>query len=190
MRTKNIGTLAWAAVAAALAAWAVVFIYAAWISTQQSVRSSQTADVQSVSDREIAAVRLHALARDTQEQRTQLDTLARTDVIGVANMIDSIGRIAGVTLQIGGATPESAGQKAGAGTVSALHAVSFVVEADGSFSSLMHAAALLETLPSLSSIQSLEFEHAPLSADSGSARSAPWHLTARIRTVTTADISS
>jgi len=190
MRTNNIGTLALVAVAAAVAAWIAVFMYASWISAQQDALASQVTNVQSVADREIAATRLHALARDTQNQRTQLDGLTHTDVIGIANTIDSIGQIAGVKLNIGGATPGPAAQKASAGSVSTLHAVSFVVEADGTFSSLMHAASLLETLPVLSSVESLEFAHALLSTGAGSANSSAWHLTARIRMLTTADISS
>ncbi|MDO8521701.1 MAG: hypothetical protein Q7S08_00225 [bacterium] len=186
----NTAVFAWTAAVAAVAAWVAVFMYASWISAELDARVSQTADVQSVSERAIAAIRLHALARDTQIERAQLDNLTHSDVIGVANTIDSIGKIAGVALKIGGATPESSGQKKGANGTPALHAISFVVEASGTFSSLMHAAALLETLPSLSSVQSMEFEHVALSGDSKSSKSSSWRLTARIRMLTTADISS
>jgi len=188
MRTQNIAMFAWTAVAAAAALWTGVFMYAAWISAERDAGMSQAADAQSVSEREIANIRLHALVRDTENLRTQLEGLARADVIGIANTIDSIGKIAGVTLKIGAATPESTVQKRGTVNTSVLHAVGFVIEADGTFPSLMHAAALLESLPTLSSVQGMEFEHTPLSGSSASAKSAPWHLTARIRVLTAVDI--
>lgn len=167
-------------------------MYDSWISAQQNKRLSQTADVQSISERGIAAIRLHSLARDTQNQRVQLDNLTRSDVIGVANMIDGIGKIAGVQLKIEGATPEPAVKKKGSNKTAeapALSAVSFVVEADGTFASVMHAAALLESLPVLSSVQNLEFARSLISSDSKSAKSS-WHLTARIRVLIASDISS
>lgn len=187
---RNTGTLALLSVIAALVAWVAVFMYAAWISAQLDANRSQAKDVQSSSEREIALIRLHALARDTENLRAQLEGLTRSDVIGVADTIDSVGRIAGVKLKIGGAIPESVGQKKGTNNPTVLHAVNFAVEADGTFASLMHAAELLETLPSPSSVQSLEFNHAPLSADDGSVKSTAWHLTARVRVLTTSDISS
>ena len=189
MKMRNIGILALAASAAAIAAWAAVFMYAAWISAQLDALKSQTADVQSVSERDIVSIKVHALARDTKNLREQLDGLTHSDVIGIADTLDSIGKIAGVTLRIGSAAQEPAEKKKGAAdSAPALHAVSFVVDAVGTFSSLMHAAALLENLPLLSSVQSMEFENLSSLNDSGSAKSTAWHLTARIRAVTAADI--
>lgn len=176
------------AVAAAVTAWTGVFMYDSWISAQQNTRLSHTADVQSASERDIAAFRLHALARDTENQRVQLENLTRSDVVSVANMIDGIGKIAGVQLKIGGANPESLPKKKGSNDTLALNAVGFVVEADGTFASVMHAAALLESLPVLSSIQNLEFERPLLSSDSKSAKPSTWHLTARIRVLVAPDV--
>jgi len=184
---RNIALFAWATVAAAAALWIAVFMYAAWISAQRDAGASQAADAQSISEREMANIRLHALARDTENLRTQLEGISRVDVIGIADTIDSIGKIAGVTLKIGAATPESNAQRRDTESTP-LHAVGFVVEADGTFPSLMHTTALLETLPSLSSVQSLEFEHVPVSGGSASAKAALWHLTAHIRVLTAVNI--
>ena len=189
MRMRNIGVLAWIAVAAALVLWTAVVMYDSWISAQLEARSSQTTDVQTTSERDIAAVRLHALARDTENQRAQLDSLTHADVISVADTIEGIGKISGVQLKIGAATPESTAQKKSEGKTAALNVVGFVIEADGTFAAVMQAAALLESLPILSSIQNLEFERVMAFSDSKSAKST-WHLTARIRVVTAADISS
>ena len=188
MRTGTV--TASVAVLAALAAWAGVFAYAAWLSEQVDAQRSRYTDAQTVAEREIAAVRLHALARDTQNLRTQLETIARPDIVGIANTIDSLGKIAGVTVRIGEAMPEVAPGKRTASTTPILHGVGFVVEANGTFQSVMHAAALLAALPALSSLQSLDLEHVPSSAGGRSGTSAQWHLTARIRMLTTADISS
>jgi hypothetical protein len=186
----NVGIFAWVTALAAAVAWIGVFMYAAWITEKLDARSSQTANAQSISEREIADVRIHTLARDTLNQRTQLEGLAHFDVISVADTIEGIGKIAGVKLTIGSATSESTKPKKGATGGAQLHAVSFVVEASGTFSALMYAAALLETLPVPSSVESLEFEHVPLSAVSESAASSGWRLIARIRVVTASDISS
>jgi hypothetical protein len=180
MSTRNTGILAWAAVTAAVAAWIGVFMYDSWISAQLEARSSQTTDVQSVSEKEVAAVRLHVLARDTANQRTQLDSLTNTDIISVADIIEGIGKIAVVQLKIGAATPETTVQKKGAANTPASSIVGFVVEASGAFASVMHAAALLESLPVPSSVQNLEFENIMSSSDAKSSKST-WHLTARVR---------
>lgn len=189
MRTGTVTALV--AVLAAFSAWAAVFMYAAWLSAQLDAQRSQYTDAQTVSEREAATARLHSLARDTQNLRMQLDIIARPDIVGIADTIDSLGKIAGVTVRIGEAIPEAApGKRTASSTPPVLHGVGFVVEANGNFQSLMHAAALLAALPSLSSLQSLDLEHVPSSAAGRSGASGTWHLTARIRMLTTADISS
>ncbi|MDO8552537.1 MAG: hypothetical protein Q7S01_03325 [bacterium] len=190
MNRRNIQIFSWMAAVAAVAAWAGVVMYASWISGQLDARQSLATDVESISAREMAAARLHALARETNALRLQLDNLANPDVISVANVIDSIGKISGSKLKIGGVIQEYAAQNASASDAPALHAVGFAVEAEGTFASLIHAAKLLETLPAPSSVQGLEFERAPLTTDSGSAKPAVWRLTAHIRVFTNADISS
>lgn len=184
---RNIGILAVAASVAAVAGWTGVFMYASWISAQLDTLKSQAADLQSVSARDIASIKTHALARDTKDFRDQLDGITHSDVIGIADTLESVGRIAGVTLNIGSAAQELEKKKSTDSTA-ALHAVSFVVEAAGTFSSVMHAAALLENLPLVSSVQDMEFENVAALSGSGSAKSTAWHVTARIRVVTTADI--
>jgi len=190
MKTQNIAIYAWVAITVAIAAWVGVFIYAGWISRQLDTHQSQATDMQSISEREMEAIRLHALVRDTKNLRAQLDGLTRTDVIGVANIIESIGKIVGAKVKIGAATPEAIEQKGSSNNTSGLRAVSFVVESEGTFASLMNTAALLETLPMISSIQGMEIERAPLSSGPNSTKQVMWRLVAHIRVLTSADISS
>jgi hypothetical protein len=63
-----------------------------------------------------------------------------------------------------------------------LQAVAFVVQAQGSFSSLMKLVALFEHLPLVSSVGEIDLERTA----AANQKAGLWHLTARIRVLTTA----
>jgi len=71
-----------------------------------------------------------------------------------------------------------------------LRAVSFLVEAEGSFAALMRTAELFETLPLPSSVQNLELERALSLNESAGKTVALWRLTARISVFTSSEIPS
>ncbi len=187
MKMRKITFVAWGAVAIALAAWVAVAMFAWTIFTQESERSSRATDAEAVTARETASLRLRALARDTKSAREQLDALTKTDVLRIADMIEEVGKSAGVNVKINGAEPETVQPPTKA---QSLYAINFLVETEGAFPALMYAAALFENLPVFSSVQSLEFERAQNSDSSAKNKKALWRLNARIKVMTTADISS
>lgn len=189
MKTRKITLVAWGAVTAALAAWVLVAAFAWTIFTQESERSSLANDAEAIAARETAELRLHALARDTKSAREQMDFLAKTEILRIADMIEGVGKFAGVEIKISGASPEPTQPQTNGKTPSP-RAVDFLVETEGTFASLMHAAALLENLPAISSVQNLELERVQ-NYDSPAKNKTPfWRLNARVKVITTADISS
>ncbi len=156
------------------------------IGAQDSLRAEKKAGLDEKASLHAAALRIHALARGTNAERAKLDDIARVDIIEMLESIEQVGRDAGISIEIGQAiyTPDS---KFG----SKVRSVLFVAEGTGSFTKVMHAAALFESLPRPSFVDELEFEMIPMSA-SGSKKSSAgvWNLVIRIRFISTAEISS
>lgn len=188
MKAKRITLIVWSAVALSLVAWTGVVMFALAIQSQKDASFSHVTDADAALARESAALRLHALSRDTKDARAQLDELVQADFLAIADTIEGVGKISGVKIKIGGAAPES-GQQPQALNSPALNAVDFVVEAEGSFAKLMHTVALFETLPVLSSIQNLELERVSVSSEAGASKKAAWRLSGRIKVLTTHNIS-
>lgn len=186
MKISKLTLIAWGGVAAALVAWGLVLMFAWTISSQASEHSLLAGDSEAVLAREIASLRLHALARDTKEAREQLDLLATSEIVEIADIIERVGLATGAKVKISGANPEPAQQPNAKNPP--LHAINFLVETEGSFSTLMHTVALLEALPVLSSIQNLEFERVQNSGGSAKDKSALWRLNANVKVMTTAAI--
>lgn len=125
-----------------------------------------------------AGSRLAALVRDTKEQREYLEQLAHADVIAAAATIEAAGEAAGAQLTIDGATEVARAD----GAPSTLQASIVVASAQGSLVTLMRVVQLLETLPFPSVVEGVELRTIGNSDD--------WHLTARIRIVTTSYIGA
>ena len=184
---KKISLIAWGMVAAAMFAWILAAMFAWTIFAEESQRNWRIGDAEEAAARETAALRLHALARDTKNAREQLAALTEADVLGIANMIESVGKSTGVKIKINGAEPESDRQDAST-KVQTLNAVNFLVETEGTFASLMHTASLFENLPAISVVQSLEFERLQTSDSIDKNKKPLWRLIARIKVMTTAGI--
>lgn len=156
------------------------------ISAQDSVRAEKKAGIDEKAILHSKTLRIHALARDTNTERAKLDDLARVDLTEMLESIEQVGRDAGISVEIGQAvyTPNS---KFGSNVRSVL----FVVEGKGSFSKVIHAVALFESLPVPSFVEEMEFEMIPEGV-SGSKKSSAgvWNLVMRIRFISTAEISS
>lgn len=194
MKTRSTTLITFAAMAAALIAWGAFAMFAQNVVGAENAREASAADAESAAEREIATLRLHSLARDTKNDRDQLDILTLADVLGIANMIEEVGGYAGVTVKISGATSESAGGQAKlppGKSAPAIRAINFIAEAEGTFSSLMHAVQLFENLPAIASVQNVELERIQDTAAGSSKSKTPrWRLSARIQVMTTADVSS
>ena len=177
--------LSWLALLGAIAAFCGVAFFAWIIAGERSRYAERTGSSDEALAQQTAQARLHALVSDSAQDRARLETLVGTDLLSAVNVIESVGKNSGVKLRVSGASPEGNATKTGQ---LQLYAVGFVVGADGSFSALMQTAKLLESLPLPVSIGDLDISRAPIGTDASA--KATWHMNARIRLLTTTNISS
>ena len=117
---------------------------------------------------------------------SSLERIARTDLLSIVEAIEMVGEDADVRvgiLQIAAGDPISAASP----DVPTIRPVNAVVEAQGAFGRLVHAAALLQALPFPSEVYQMQFERIPPEAGGNAGG---WRFVARIRVLTIADISS
>lgn len=160
-----------------------VGVYFASSSVRQSaVALSATAlNAQAQQDRLAYQKRISALAKDTQEERAAIESLVSFDIVSIVNKIEAAGKPLGLTVTVNDAQASGAQQDLANGD--SLRAVTFLVQSEGSYASLMKLETLFENLPLASSVESVELQKLQ-------DPKTPWHLTARIRVYTTAAISS
>lgn len=166
----------WILLTAAVISCAAVVGFGWYLDAQVASQREAAKAARSAESQRVADLRMGVMAKESADDRRQLDTVLAADVITVADIIERAGTAAGVPLTLNNAVPENA-QKGGN-----VHAVAFSVEASGKFPAILRVAQLLETIPMASSIESLE-----LSRTAGSAQ---WQLNATIRVLTTVNISS
>lgn len=162
----------------AIFAWAGVGYFAWTISTDEARRITDIQTAQQSALRHDVAVRLRALVQDTASDRAQLETLLTTDLVSAVERIESVGKAAGVTTELGNAAPEAAPTTPNL----SVDAVGFVVASEGTFPKLIHALQLFETLPVPSSVRRFDLEHLP---DAGT----KWTMNTSIRLLTNSTLS-
>lgn len=167
--------IAWITLALGIGAWGGAIFLAERIAYESEARVFAAESQEQSSVKQMSAIRTRALAEETRKEREALERQLGVNVIGLANIIENAGRSVGVAVRISDALPESGANAA------ALKGVGFVIEAYGSFNSLMHVAAVFETLPVPASVEQLEFEH--ISGSGGATGS--WRLSARLRILST-----
>jgi len=161
----------------------------AWnIWSEKASISSSTSDSETATERQSASLRLRSLVRETKSARDRLNSLTGSEVLGIANIIEGVGKSTGMAVTIIGATQSPPSQKSKV-PAPILHPIVFIVEAEGSFASIMHTAQLLENLPIPSSLQSLELNYTQNYSDSVKTKKQAWRLSARIQVMTTANVS-
>lgn len=133
-------------------------------------------------------VRLSKLAKETEEERQSLDAHLDVDVISAVNLIESIGGRSGATVAITNAMVADAGSESAAG----LRGVDFAIDCGGSYDEVMRSLAMLEMLPIAASVTGVDLS---LQTDDEPAKVAVkkppvWHMSVRVRMVTSATISS
>ena len=157
--------------------WIGVIFFGWSVAAEKSSLESSQSSANALEVQQASATRMRSLAHDTKDTRGKLDTLAHVDVVSMVDAIDAVGKDAGVFIQIGQALPES-------GKSGTLRGVTFQVGADGSFNALMRSLALLATLPLPASLDQAQLVY------SGEGTTAGWHMSAHVRILSTADISS
>ncbi len=170
----------------ALSMWGLVG-YLSWtLSGKMAAHMSEQVSV-GVGEQDIeSAIRVRTLARETKDLRTDLETNANREAISIVESIEAIEKDAGVDITIGEVLSEPT-KTAASPTVPSLRTIGIAVEAMGSFREVMHAAALIHSLPVPSVVKSMQFER--LSGDGISAGN-EWRLVTELRVSTIADISS
>jgi len=171
----------WTLLGLAACLWIAVIFFAWTIEGEKDTLASSQTSAKAREEQQSRTTQLQSLVRETKDARAQLDALAHVDVVSMVDAIDMVGKDAGVYIQIGQAVPEAAKN-------SSVHAVNFGVSADGSFAALLRAVALLQTLPIPASFEQVQFSYT--GGESTPGTSASWHMSARIRILSTADISS
>ncbi len=180
MQSSRITLLSWTTLVVALCAWGLVG-YSVWtIMNGKEARASANISSEQAALRQTTSLRVHALARDTKEERAALDAYANHDVLSIVNTIEQVGKDAGVEIDMG------QGLAPGDSPTSAVHTISFIVEARGTFADVMHAATLLHSLAIPSKVEGMDFE---LVTEGGGSKSF-WRLTTRMEVLTIAQITS
>lgn len=165
MRTS---LLAWLTLILSLGLWSV-FGFLVWSLYGERVEYiSAAAAAQEAGLRGESVSRLRATIEDTKDARASLDALIALDILRAVEILEQAARQAGASeVSIGEANASSLGSK----VPKDLSAVSIVVNIEGSFSSLVRAMSLYETLTVPSTLEQFEMEKV------GSA----WRATARVR---------
>ena len=165
-------------------AWAGVVIFAWLILGMHDQRKQEQGSREQEVAQQTTAARTRALAQETAADRAALDAFTKVEVLSAVNLIESAGLPFGVHLHVRDAQPGSSAVKLPEGSLST---VGFIIEADGSFSALMRAAQILESLPIPTSIEQLDLGGV---LGKKEATNDSWHLNARVRFFTSSNISS
>lgn len=175
--SRNLSLTAWIAVSAAAMAWVGVVLFVGMISTLESRRSSLESSTQDQMSQANQDAFIHSFMANSTTERAELDSLSRIDPSSFAQMITGVGAGSGAAISITSATQGASVQ---VDTASAVDSYVFLVSAQGTFSSVMRAGKLLETIPAPSTIEQIEFTHAPTAAG-GSAKPDQWEVNAQIQ---------
>ncbi len=176
--SNRVTVTSWIVIALALAAWGGVFASAYMIRSTAIQRSNDTKDALTKANQAALNNRVQTLAENTKESRDQLAAIAGSDVVGVIDVIDAAGKRAGLNAKVSDAAVGGTQQLGKNGDT--LRAVVFNVQGEGSFAQVMHAAALYEKLPLLSSIDQMDIEKIQTTDPKAPA----WRIAVRIRVQT------
>jgi hypothetical protein len=175
---------AWIAVGVAIIAWALVGFFAWMVAEQSSTRASDQSSANAQAVQQAESAEIESLAGDTKDERMQLQSLANVDVVTIVDAIDQVGTDANVQISIGQAVPDqSSDSDTSSGGTPPLHAVSFVVQGEGTFANLFKAITLFQSLPVPSTLEEVDLERS-----AGGPSVPPWQLMAHIQAYTSANI--
>ena len=168
----------------AMLMWAGVAYFATYI---QGERAAYVHDIQSVSEKGQQAAtdaRLHVIATSNAENAVLLDQILSPDVPTMIAAIKSIGVTANVPIEISEAAPGSVPKNQ-----KDIHAVTFVIESQGSFSSMMQVLSLFESIPLASSVEFVSLTYGDAKSSSAAGAASSWQLNVKLRVITTASVT-
>jgi len=179
MQRMSIKYLSYLALLGALLLWSGVAYFAWAISGEEAKRSERIANLEQESIQQSASLKLHALARDTKEDREALESITLVGINSILDGIEGVARDARIPIEIGQASAAS-------DSATPLHTTSLTVDASGSFSQVTHAVALLEAFPVPSTIDQVQLER----IENADNKKAAWRAVVRMRVFTTGEIAS
>lgn len=174
--------LALASIAIAVVAWCGVGYLLYKISADENTEAALASSLTSTASQRSYATALHATVVSTETDRSTLTTAIPADIPSIVNAITSTGAAAGTNVDIGTASPAGLPSTAPPD----LHAVEFVVQAQGSFSQVLQAAELFYQFPMPSKVAEIDLENIPGPGTKGNV----WQVTVRLQVLTTAAVSS
>lgn len=175
--------ISWVLLVAALAAAGGVVYAGIYIKNAAIARAAEASTSEQQSDRVVFSQHLRSLAAETQADREKLDALVHNDIVNVVDMLERTAQAANVKATVSGALPSGAAVQLPGGV--SLQSIIFVVQAEGTFAALMHAAELYEHLPLPSSVEQIDLER-----DRSAGAKGLWRIKMDIRLLTTSDVSS
>ena len=186
MKTRYIMLRSYIALAATFCVWGAVWYLASFIHNEQTAYLAHIQDVATQSDTTALGARLHVLAESNATRSQQLDAIVSPDAARIIDSIKSVGSLSGVPIKITSAVPDQLPK-----SQKDIHAIALVIEAVGSFESMMHVLALFEKIPLASMITLVDLSKNPQGTASSNARpSSSWHLSIKMQVLTTASVSS
>jgi hypothetical protein len=162
---KTLRLTAWVSFLLSIALWGA-FGYLVWSLYDERVEYVEAAaNAQQAELRSQSASRLHASVQDSEVERASLEGLLDITILRAVEILETTARQAGARdVTIGEATPQ-------ASSATVLPSVSVVVNMQGSFTSLVRAVSLYETLTVPSTLEQFQMEKVDDS----------WRATARVR---------
>ncbi len=149
----------------AVCAWVGFGFLLTMLHKERAAYAETALSSEEVQMREESAARLRATIQSTESERAQLESVIGVSIIQIAETIEAVGKQAGASsVTIGEATPISV-------PAPNIGGVAVVLNAQGSFVSLMRFVTLLEVLPIPSLLDQVEI--AKVDKD--------WRLVARLR---------
>jgi hypothetical protein len=182
--SNRVNILALVLLVLALCGWAGVGYSAHMIKETAVQRTNDSQAALTKANQAAHNRRVEALAASTKDERDRLTQIAGADVVSVIDTIDAAGKTAGITAKVSDAAVAGSQQLGKSGD--SLRGVVFNVQGEGTFTQVMHAAALYEKLPLLSVIDSMDIER----SQSTDPKAAPWRIIVRIRVLTLVQVST
>ena len=159
--------LAWLMVVVASLAWTGFGGLVFQLSNERAEYADALARSEEDSLRGDSAARLRTTVESTTQERAALESILDISILRAVEVIEQAGRAAGADdVAIGEATPISS-------ATADLAGVSIVVNAKGSFTEVMRAITLFETLPIPATLDQFELEKM--------SQATTWRLTTRLR---------
>jgi hypothetical protein len=176
----------WLALAAALLTWVGVVFFALQIIEMQNERAAYVSLMTEANLQEGQAAQLHALARETADDRQALTRISSVNVLAAVNLIESV-RSGSAKVSVTGAQPEKS--IPARGDAPPINVISLFLHTEGSFSDTMRILQLIESLPLATTVQSVNIAR-PAVDTSPTSAAAKWSLDARLRFFTTSQLPS